>query len=153
MVIEEPKEDCVKDARKIDIGKSSDNENSTPIKNSLQQWKAIKAWHIIEPSPQQLYVAMDLFCPHYQVEKAKIKQYLNNLAAFVNAAYNNVDPVHFYDKEVSKSQGEFLTVINNMSIHPSSSQLATHFSHSTAKSIIDKHKEIGKDDAGQGNIF
>eukprot|EP00957_Ditylum_brightwellii_P164186 12500718-Ditylum_brightwellii.AAC.1 len=56
LVIKEPRTEYKKERQTTNFGRNI----------SLQRWKRINGWHIIESFPTQLNMAMDLNLPHYQ---------------------------------------------------------------------------------------
>ena len=103
LVIEEPIPEMAGDARKMDVGSKGKIV-------SVKQWAMIKCWHIIEPAELQMYVCMDLNCPHYQVSKTERGSFLHKLQEFTSEHPEHV--IKTYSKDVDYTTNSFLTVSN-----------------------------------------
>ena len=141
LVIEQPYPETVSQVRTIEVS------NGKGRKISKKRWSHVMTWHIIEPCEQQLYVCMDLYNPHYQVSSDERPPFLKALGKV------NHGKIEWYTKETALKTNEFLTVVNDMTLHPLLTDLSEHFTFDTGSKLVDKYKETEKKDAGRGNIF
>ena len=99
----------------------------------------------------QLYIAMNLCVPHYQVPGTMSKQYLLCLQDFVSK--NSDKEVIMYRNTVGFHCNNFVTVINDINFCPELKELSKHFNHTQAMYLIQKFKEHGKEDGNRNNVF
>ena len=83
LVIEEPLSHAYEQAKRIDVGIFV-NEKISPRKIiSIERWENIKTFHLIKPSEEQFYIAMNLCVTCYQVPPTSAHQYLEALKKHV----------------------------------------------------------------------
>ena len=138
-------------ASSLDVCGSCELSKSAPKRISTRRWKMIKCFHIIEPATMQLYIAMNLRVPHYQVPGTMSKQYLLCLQDFVSK--NSDKEVIMYRNTVGFHRNNFVTVINDINFCPELKELSKHFNHTQAMYLIQKFKEHGKEDGNRNNVF
>ena len=150
LVIEEPINNKIEEAAKTDIsvvvGKHHISKRVSP-----KRWKLIKCFHLIEPNLEQLYVALDLYVPHYVVPKILTERYITDLESFIKSGAANAN-VKCYNKSSPIVETSYLTVVNDINIHPILQELSSHLSFDTMTILIHKYKETQGTDQ-QGNIF
>ena len=120
-------------------------------KISMARWNFIKCWHIVEPSSKQLYVAMNLRTPHYQVGISERANFLNALRK--KTSKTGKESLMLYPRTNNYTTNDFLTVINDESGTGHLQDLSDFLTFDSMWSIVEKYKEIDKEDSGQGNIF
>ena len=67
LVIEEPLSHAYEQAKRIDVGIFVNKNRNTRKIISKEIWGNIKTFHLIKPSEEQFYIAMNLCVPQYQV--------------------------------------------------------------------------------------
>jgi len=90
---------------------------------------------------------MDLHTAHYQVCKSERSQYLKRLDEMTSIKKIT------YQKNTPRTINSYLTVINDITISTSLSELSSHFKHHQGMKLVEKYKETGKADSGRGNIY
>eukprot|EP00957_Ditylum_brightwellii_P066905 5077905-Ditylum_brightwellii.AAC.1 len=79
LTIEDPILQMKHQAATFSVTRSNESSESVPKRISTRRWNIIKFFHIIEPAHMQLYVAINLCVPHYQVPATMAKQYFQCL--------------------------------------------------------------------------
>ena len=117
----------------------------------MSQWNFIKCWHIVEPSSHQLYVAMNLRNPHYQVGITERSSYLKALTK--KTMKTSKQSLFIYPRTNTFTTNEFLTVINDESGTDHLHELSQLLTLDKTWSLVKKYEETDKADGGRGNIF
>ena len=139
LVIEEPINNKIEEAAKTDIsvvvGKHHISKWISP-----KRWKLIKCFHLIKPNLEQMYVALDLYVPHYAVPKILTEIYITALESFIKSGAANAN-VKCYNKSSPIIETSYLTVVNDINIHPILQELSSHLSFDTMTILIHEYKE------------
>ena len=106
---------------------------------------------MIESGDSQLYICLDLNCPHYQISLEEQASYISNLRKHLkNGEKSNLLTYH---KENPLYRNEFITVVNDMSVTQETLDLSKHFDHCTVSKMVYKYDENSKETNQRGNVF
>ena len=78
--------------------------------------KKINTFHLINPSEEQFYIAMNLCVPNYQVPPISAHQYLEALKKHVTVHKNISTAVFYLGDKIYRN--EYITVVNDMKGYP-----------------------------------
>ena len=137
LVIEEHMLSATNSDISIDVGQSGGTANSSGRKASKRRWKFIECFHIIEPSSHQMYIAMNLKTPHYQVSQMDKRSYIRSLPSFMKS--NLTCKFHIHRNKEGFHRNHFLTVINDFSMSSSLQLLKSHFSLEESSKVVSKY--------------
>ena len=151
LVIEEPKHEFVKEARSTDIGQTSGHIKQKRKKISMTRWNFISCWHIVEPSKHQLYIAMNLRNPHYQVGISERVNFIKALSKKMNKTAS--ESLFLYPRTAEFITNHFMTVINDETGTAKLRDLAEFITFDRIWCLVQKYQEIDKVDGGRGNLF